>query len=87
MAINTVVQGSAADVIKKAMLAVDQDDLLSKMGSSILLQVHDELVLEVPADNAIPAGERVAEIMSSVYDLAVPLSVDWGAGDNWSQAH
>jgi DNA polymerase-1 len=87
MAINTVVQGSAADVIKKAMLAVDQDDLLSKMGSSILLQVHDELVLEVPADNAIPAGERVAEIMSSVYDLAVPLTVDWGAGDNWSQAH
>jgi DNA polymerase-1 len=87
MAINTVVQGSAADVIKKAMLAVDRDVFLKDLGSSILLQVHDELVLEVPADNGVRAGERLAEIMGSVYDLAVPLAVDWGVGDNWGQAH
>jgi DNA polymerase-1 len=87
MAINTVVQGSAADVIKKAMLAVDRDSSLEKMGSSILLQVHDELVLEVPEDNAVQAGERLAKIMGTVYELAVPLAVDWGVGDNWAQAH
>ncbi|GAU08856.1 DNA polymerase I [Desulfoplanes formicivorans] len=87
MAINTVVQGSAADVIKKAMLAVDRDPLLHKTGSRILLQVHDELVLEVPAENAIEVGERLTVIMSGVYDLDVPLAVDWGIGDNWAQAH
>jgi DNA polymerase-1 len=87
MAINTVVQGSAADVIKKAMLAVDRDPFLHKTGSRILLQVHDELVLEVPAENASAAGERLTAIMSSVYHLDVPLAVDWGIGDNWAQAH
>ena len=87
MAINTVVQGSAADVIKKAMLAVDRDTTLRRLKSRMLLQVHDELVLEVPADKAKEAGERLARIMTDVYDLAVPLAVDWGVGDTWDQAH
>ncbi|WP_462323732.1 DNA polymerase I [Desulfoplanes sp.] len=87
MAINTVVQGSAADVIKKAMVAVDKDPVLENLHAQFLLQVHDELVLEVPVENAVQAGERLAEIMGAVYDLAVPLAVDWGTGDNWAQAH
>ncbi|PIE68816.1 MAG: DNA polymerase I [Deltaproteobacteria bacterium] len=87
MAINTVVQGSAADVIKKAMLAVDSDPVLTRMKASLLLQVHDELVLEVPEQEARGAGERLAAIMSTVYDLAVPLAVDWGVGDTWAEAH
>ena len=87
MAINTVVQGSAADVIKKAMLAVDKDPTLENLQARFLLQVHDELVLEVPAANADQAGQRLAELMTTVYDLAVPLTVDWGTGDNWAQAH
>ena len=87
MAINTVVQGSAADVIKKAMLAVDRDALLRTLQSKLLLQVHDELILEVPESNAEEAGKRLAEVMAGVYDLSVPLAVDWGLGDNWAQAH
>lgn len=87
MAINTVVQGSAADVIKKAMLAVDRDPVLRTLQSKLLLQVHDELILEVPESNVEEAGKRLAEIMSGVYDLSVPLAVDWGFGDNWAQAH
>ena len=87
MAINTVVQGSAADVIKKAMLAVDRDAVLRTLQSKLLLQVHDELILEVPESNAEEAGKRLAEVMAGVYDLSVPLAVDWGLGDNWAQAH
>ncbi|MCA1742836.1 MAG: DNA polymerase I, partial [Desulfovibrionales bacterium] len=87
MAINTVVQGSAADVIKKAMLAVDKDEELIKMGAELILQVHDELLLEVDKDVVSEAGQRLAEIMSQVEDFDVALTVDWGTGINWGQAH
>ena len=87
MAINTVVQGSAADVIKKAMLAVDRDAVLRNLHSRLLLQIHDELILEVPESNAEEAGKRLAAVMTGVYDLSVPLAVDWGVGDTWAQAH
>lgn len=87
MAINAVVQGSAADVIKKAMLAVDNDEKLLKMGAELILQVHDELLLEVDKDMASEAGYRLATIMSQVEEFDVPLTVDWGAGINWGQAH
>jgi DNA polymerase-1 len=87
MAINTVVQGSAADIIKMAMVAVDTDQLLGQLQSRLILQVHDELLLESPRENVRRAGERSAELMSSVRQLIVPLTVEWGFGKNWSEAH
>jgi DNA polymerase-1 len=90
-AINTVIQGSAADVIKLAMLAVFHDRELARMQACLLLQVHDELLLEVPLEHAQAAGERVAALMRSVRpgggELCVPLLVDWGYGANWAEAH
>lgn len=87
MAINTVVQGSAADIIKKAMLEVDKSPVIGELGASLILQIHDELLLEAPEDVAGDVGRAVAGIMASVYSLSVPLSVDWGSGKDWSQAH
>jgi DNA polymerase-1 len=90
-AINTVIQGSAADVIKLAMLAVFHDPELARMQASLLLQVHDELLLEAPQEHALAAGERVAALMRAVrpggVELRVPLLVDWGCGPNWAEAH
>jgi DNA polymerase I len=87
MAINTVVQGSAADVIKKAMLAADRDEELKRLGAELVLQIHDELLLEVDRSRAQEAGKRLAQIMSSVENFEVPLVVDWGVGKNWAEAH
>ncbi|HMB31906.1 MAG TPA: DNA polymerase I [Desulfohalobiaceae bacterium] len=88
MAINTVIQGSAADIIKIAMIEVDTDQQLrEEHRAELILQVHDELLLEVPEDSAQSAGERLAQIMSQVYPLLVPLTVEWGQGKNWSLAH
>ncbi|WP_165174774.1 DNA polymerase I [Desulfovibrio sp. ZJ369] len=90
-AINTVIQGSAADIIKLAMLAVAHDPQLREMNARLLLQVHDELLLEAPEDTARAAGARVAELMSAVAPggerLSVPLAVDWGIGHDWGTAH
>jgi DNA polymerase-1 len=87
MAINTVVQGSAADIIKKAMLEVDKSRVIGELGASLILQIHDELLLEAPTERAGAVGEAVAGIMTSVYRLTVPLAVDWGVGGDWSEAH
>ncbi|SDN83418.1 DNA polymerase I [Desulfonauticus submarinus] len=87
MAINTVVQGSAADIIKKAMLLVEKDALLYKLNARQILQIHDELLLEVPENVAFEAGKRVKELMEQVYPLKVPLKVDLGIGPNWKEAH
>lgn len=86
-AINTRVQGSAADIIKLAMLAVDRDPELAALDARLLLQVHDELLLECPEANAAAAGRRMADIMSGVMPLDVPLAVDWGQGPTWAEAH
>jgi len=90
-AVNTVIQGSAADIIKIAMLAVARDPRLNALDARMLLQIHDELVLEVPAEHAEEAGTRVAELMSAVtpggIKLDVPLLVDWGTGRSWGDAH
>ncbi len=90
-AINTVIQGSAADIIKLAMLEVHNDEALRAINAKLILQIHDELLLEVPQDQAQLAGERVAQIMSQVapngQNLSVPLLVDWGLGGNWGLAH
>ena len=90
-AINTVIQGSAADIIKLAMLAVDADPALRDMEARLLLQVHDELLLEVPQDTAEAAARRVADLMAAVapggHRLSVPLLVDAGTGPDWGAAH
>ena len=90
-AINTSIQGSAADIIKLAMLDVAHDPELLELGATLLLQVHDELVLEVPTDLAYQAGARVAYLMENVLSgeqkLAVPLKADWGVGRSWGEAH
>jgi DNA polymerase-1 len=90
-AINTRIQGSAADIIKLAMLAVENDQELHRLEARLLLQIHDELLLEVPADAAEAAGQRLAELMTGVNPgsapFRVPLLVDWGIGGTWADAH
>lgn len=90
-AINARVQGSAADVIKMAMLAISRDKELQKLGARLLLQIHDELVMEVPAANAQKAGERMTRLMAGAVPekehMKIPLAVDWGVGKNWGEAH
>jgi len=87
MAVNTVIQGTAADLIKRAMLAVDA--LLRETGSRarLILQVHDELVFEVPEGEVTSLPPRLREVMEGVLDLAVPLQVEVGTGRNWREAH
>jgi DNA polymerase-1 len=87
MAVNTVIQGTAADLIKKAMLAVDAALEDRGSGARMILQVHDELVLEVPAAEVDAVGTLVRERMEGVLPLGVPLRVDVGVGDNWREAH
>ena len=86
-AINAPMQGTAADIIKKAMLAVDAWLTESGHGARLIMQVHDELVLEVP-DKAVKAVTRVLpDLMSGAASLCVPLKVDVGVGANWDEAH
>ena len=85
-AINTPIQGSAADIIKLAMLKVF--DLLEAkaLGTRLILQVHDELVFEVPEDEIDIVTKEVKSIMEGVMDLEVPLVVNIGIGHNWAEA-
>jgi DNA polymerase-1 len=87
VAINTPVQGSAADLIKKAMLTVDKRLREEFPGQLLLLQVHDELLLEVDEDKADEVGKMVSDEMCSAMELSVPLVVDLGTGKNWEEAH
>ena len=80
-------QGSAADLIKKAMIAVDARLRDEFPGQLLLLQVHDELLLEVDEDQAEAVGEMVRHEMVSAIELDVPLVVDLGTGRNWDEAH
>ena len=86
-AINAPMQGTAADLIKRAMILVDRWILENASRSRMILQVHDELVLEVPEEEAGPMAGTIAEIMCSVTELSVPLVVDTGTGPNWKVAH
>jgi DNA polymerase-1 len=86
-AINTVVQGSAADIIKMAMLHTAADETLHTLGARLILQVHDELVLEAPEKAGQAAGERLSEIMTGVVALDVPIVADMGVGHDWGGAH
>jgi DNA polymerase-1 len=87
MAVNSVIQGTAADLIKKAMVAVDTALAAEDLPARMILQVHDELVFEVAASAQERVGERVRELMEGVLPLRVPLLVDVGAGRNWREAH
>jgi DNA polymerase-1 len=87
MAVNSVIQGSAADLIKKAMLAVDAAVEEEGLAADMILQVHDELVFEVDAAEADAVGQRVRALMEGVLPLRVPLVVDVGQGRNWREAH
>ncbi len=80
-------QGTAADLIKLAMLAVDEWLTKENHDARIIIQVHDELVLEVPEADVKAVGKKLAVLMSEVAELAVPLKVDVGTGSNWAEAH
>ena len=86
-AINTVIQGSAADIIKMAMLRVAADETLKRLGAKLILQVHDELVLEAPEEHGQAAGERLRELMTTVVTLSVPIVADLGVARDWGGAH
>ena len=86
-AINAPMQGTAADIIKRAMISVDAWLSQSDYGARMIMQVHDELVLEVPEDDVEAVVQGVTERMTAAADLSVDLVVDAGIGDNWDQAH
>jgi DNA polymerase-1 len=83
MAINARIQGTAADLQKKAMIAVDRRLDAEAPGAQLLLTVHDELVLEVPEADVEAVGELVREEMEGVEKLDVPLVVELGSGQTW----
>ncbi|HEX8089685.1 MAG TPA: DNA polymerase, partial [Blastocatellia bacterium] len=85
-AINAPIQGTAADLVKMAMLRVHDRLRREKLGARMMLQVHDELLLEVPEAEVVRTTEIVRAEMESVYPLAVPLVVDIGIGRNWMEA-
>ena len=86
-AINAPLQGSAADIIKRAMIAVDAQLKLQQFDATLLMQVHDELVLEVREDQVESVSAMLKVAMSGVASLAVPLLVEVGVGSNWDEAH
>ncbi|NQZ54651.1 MAG: DNA polymerase I [Piscirickettsiaceae bacterium] len=86
-AINAPMQGTAADIIKRAMIAIHHWLLESGSGIRMIMQVHDELVFEVPSDQIDNAKNQIERHMSNAAELAVPLEVSIGIGDNWDQAH
>jgi DNA polymerase-1 len=86
-AINAPMQGTAADIIKRAMISVDAWCQNSPVPARLIMQVHDELVLEVREDGVEQAGAALRSHMSEAAQLAVPLKVEVGSGLNWDQAH
>ncbi|MGY4491458.1 DNA polymerase I [Pseudomonas sp. TE3610] len=86
-AINAPMQGTAADIIKRAMVAVDNWLSDSGLDARVILQVHDELVLEVREDLVDQVSEQIRPHMSSAAELDVPLLVEVGVGNNWDEAH
>lgn len=86
-AINAPIQGGAADIIKRAMIAVQRELEEGGYKTKMLLQVHDELVFEAPIDEVEKAAAMIKKTMESVVDLAVPFVAEVGIGDDWTQAH
>ncbi|MGH8261959.1 MAG: DNA polymerase I, partial [Steroidobacteraceae bacterium] len=86
-AINAPMQGTAADIIKRAMIDVDRWIIDGKAPARLIMQVHDELVVEVENPAVVQVTEELRARMAGAADLRVPLRVDTGAGDNWDEAH
>ncbi|MFT3741499.1 MAG: DNA polymerase I [Gammaproteobacteria bacterium] len=86
-AINAPMQGTAADIIKMAMIRLDQWIEQGQLNIKMIMQVHDELVFEVAADQVETAKQQIAAHMTEVNALSVPLVVNVGVGDNWDEAH
>jgi len=86
-AINAPMQGTAADLIKLAMIAVHGWLKAEKLDSRLVMQVHDELILEVPEAEIDRVKTELAPLMNNVASLSVPLAVEIGMGPNWDQAH
>ena len=86
-AINAPMQGTAADIIKLAMIKVNDWIRSEKPACNLIMQVHDELVFEVAEDQVDSCQAAISGIMTSVADLAVALEVDAGVGFNWHEAH
>jgi DNA polymerase-1 len=86
-AINAPMQGTAADIIKRAMIAVDRWLLDSRIDARLIMQVHDELVFEVNRTAVDTLTTHIRELMCRAAELSVPLKVDVGVGDNWDEAH
>jgi len=86
-AINAPMQGTAADIIKRAMITVDDWLQAASPGARMIMQVHDELVFEVEEDKVDAISARVSELMNGAAELKVPLKVDVGVGLNWDEAH
>jgi DNA polymerase-1 len=84
-AINAPLQGTAADIIKRAMIAVER--LLADSGAKMLLQVHDELVIECPEQDAQTIAKKVAHAMENAAHISVPLTVSMNIGQSWDEAH
>lgn len=86
-AINAPMQGTAADIIKRAMIIVQDWLLTNEVPARMIMQVHDELVFEVARGSVDTVREDIVAMMSSAATLTVPLKVDAGVGDNWDEAH
>jgi DNA polymerase-1 len=86
-AINAPIQGSAADIIKIAMVRINDRMKSEKLLSKMILQVHDELIFEVEMSELERLREMVLFEMSNAVKLNIPLKVDWGTGNNWFEAH
>jgi len=86
-AVNTPIQGSAADLIKLAMIKMEVALQKNNMTSKMLLSVHDEIIFETPFEEKDQLIELAKDVMENVHPLKVPLKVNFGAGENWAQAH
>jgi len=86
IALNTPVQGTAADILKKAMIEIDEEITRLNLKSKMLVQVHDELVFEVEPDEVEILKDLVERIMTTTYELKVPLEIDYEIGANWYDA-
>jgi DNA polymerase-1 len=87
MAINAPIQGTAADLIKSAMITIQKRIEEQGMKTNMVIQIHDELVFEVPEEELKEAEDLVRHEMEGVIDISVPLKIDISSGKNWSEAH
>ena len=86
-AVNAPVQGSAADIIKLAMISIQQKISKNNFKSKMLVQVHDELIFEIHKSELKEMKEMIKNEMENAFDIKIPLKVDMGTGINWFEAH